>query len=374
MGHAGWCAHRPPSSDRRTSHLPETDIPAIRKTLAATAVAATVLAGTAACGTAENLTAAQRLDKSVDKLGQQTSVSFELGLDTNAATLKALDSGSAPGKEMPDQVAELLAGARVSVSVQSRKPLKDSSDTDITGMAMKVSGPDGDLLEYRQVGDWAYLRAGVKALEKAVGSKLPTPGQLPPDATALKEILGGGWVKMPADSLTKNAPGKPTGPSSAPSSDPAADARRKKAIKGLQELVTREVKLKDTGNRDGADHITATASFKTLLTGLVDELRPLAGDLPPGTGLPTSQDLKGAPDKPVTADFAIKNGALSEVSVDLTTLADTTKGDKFSLRLRVGEGDQATAPAQATQIDPGALTQQFLGGRAPHPALGSDPL
>lgn len=351
-------------------HLPETAIPAIRKTLAATAVAAAVLAGTAACGTTETLTTAQRLDKSVDKLGQQTSVSFELGLDTNAATLKALDAGSAPGKEMPDQVAELLAGARVSVSVQSKKPLKDSSDTDITGMAMKVSGPDGDLLEYRQVGDWAYLRAGVKALEKAVGSKLPTPGQLPPDATALKELLGGGWVKMPADSLTKNAPDKATGPSN----DPAADTRKKKAIKGLQDLVTREVKLKDTGKRDGADHITATASFKTLLTGLVDELRPLAGDLPTGADLPTSQDLKGAPDKPVTADFAIKNGALSEVSVDLTTLADTTKGDKFSLLLRVGEGDRATAPAQATQIDPGALTRQFLGGLAPQPALGLDPL
>ncbi|MFE9468596.1 hypothetical protein ACFYNW_34095 [Streptomyces virginiae] len=255
--------------------------------------------------------------------------------------------------------------SRVSVSVQSKKPLKDSSDTDITGMAMKVSGPDGDLLEYRQVGDWAYLRAGVKPLEKAAGGKLPDPGQLPPDATALKEILGGGWVKMPAGSLTKSTPGKETGSSGAP----AADARKKKAIKGLQDLVTREVQLKDTGTKDGADHITATASFKTLLTGLVDELRPLAGDLPPGANLPTSQDLKDAPDKQVTADFAIKNGALSEVSVDLAALADTAKGDKLSLRLRVGQGDQAPAPAQATQIDPATLTQQLLGGLAPQPAL-----
>lgn len=95
----------------------ETAITAIRKTLA---VAAVVLAGTVACGTAENLTAAQKLDKAVDKLGQQTSLSFELGLDSDAATLKALDSGAAPGEEMPDQVAELLAGARVSVSVQSK--------------------------------------------------------------------------------------------------------------------------------------------------------------------------------------------------------------------------------------------------------------
>ncbi|MFD6470748.1 hypothetical protein [Streptomyces goshikiensis] len=271
---------------------------------------------------------------------------------------------------MPDQVAQLLAGARVSVSVESKKPLKDSSDADITGMAVKVSGPDGDLLEYRQVGDWAYLRAGVKALEKASGSKLPAPGQLPPDATALKKILGGGWVKMPADSLTKNAPGKDTGPSS----DPAADARKKKAIKGLQDLITREVQLKETGTKDGADHITATASFKTLLTGLVDELRPLAGDLPPGANLPTSQDLKDAPDKPVTADFAIKNGALSTVSVDLAPLADTAKSNKFALVLRVGKGEQATAPDHAAQIDPGALSHQMLGGLAPQHTTGNGSL
>ncbi|MFE2850217.1 hypothetical protein ACFXJO_03690 [Streptomyces lavendulae] len=357
------------ASERRTpAHFPENAIPAIRKTLAATTAAAAILAGTAACGTAENLSAAQKLTQAVDRLGQHNSLSFELGLDTDAATLQKLDSGAAPGKEMPDQVAELLAGARVSVSVQSKKPLQDSSDTDITGMAMKVSGPDGDLLEYRQVGDWAYLRAGVKSLEKAVGSKLPAADELPPDSTALKQILGGGWVKMPADSLTKDAPGKGT----TPSRNPAADARKKKALKGLQELLTREVQLKDTGTKDGAGHITATASFRTLITGLVDELRPLADDLPKGASLPTSQDLKDAPDKEVTADFAVKDGALSEVSVDLAALADT-KSDKFSLRLRVGKGDQATAPAQATQIDPSTLTTQLRGGLAPQPALGGSP-
>jgi hypothetical protein len=265
---------------------------------------------------------------------------------------------------MPEQVAELLAGARVAVSVQSKKPLQDSSDTDITGMAMKVSGPDGDLLEYRQIGDWAYLRAGVKSLEKASGSQLPAPEDLPPNATDLKKVLAGGWVKMPADSLTKNTPGKET----YPSADPGARDRQKKVIKGLQQLVDREVQLKDTGTKDGADHITATAPFRTLITGLVDKLRPLAGDLPQGAKLPTSKDLKDAPNKKITADFAIKNGALSEVSVDLAPLAESAKSDKFALVLRIGKGEQATTPAQATQIDPTALAQQLFGGPQPLPS------
>ncbi|MFI5867097.1 hypothetical protein [Streptomyces sp. NPDC051546] len=312
-----------------------------------------------ACSTAENLTAAQKIDRAVDKLGQQTSLSFELGLDTDAATLKALDPDPTPGEEMPQQVAELLAGARVSISVQSKKPLQDSAATDLTGLAMKVSGPDGDLLEYRQVDDWAYLRAGVKPLEKATGSQLPTSEELPSNAPDLKQILSGGWVKMPTDSLTRNTPGKQT----TPSANPSTNARQKKVLKGLQQLVNREVQLKDTGTKDGTDHITATAPFRTLLSGLVDELRPLAADLPQGAKLPTSKDLKDTPNKKITADFAIKNGALHEVSVDLTPLAQT-KTDKFALVLRIGKGDQATAPGQATQVDPNALTQQILGGPA----------
>ncbi|MGC5266707.1 hypothetical protein ACPXCO_37470 [Streptomyces cyaneofuscatus] len=316
--------------------------------------------GAVACGTAENLTAAQKLDRAVDKLGQGTSLSFELGLDTDAATLKALDADAAPGEEIPEQVAELLAGARVSVSVQSKKPLQDSSDTDITGMAVKVSGPDGDLLEYRQVGDWAYLRTGVKPLEKATGNQLPAPEDLPLDATDLKQVLSGGWVKMPADSLTKNTPGQ----ESSPSANPSAQARQKKVLNGLQQLINREVQLKDTGTKDGADHITATAPFRTLLTGLFDELRPLARDLPQGAKLPTSKDFKGAPNKKITADFAVKDGALNEVSVDLAPLVDTAKSDKFALVLRVGKGEQATAPAPAAQIDLEALAQQLFGGPA----------
>ncbi|MET8816138.1 hypothetical protein ABZW47_29575 [Streptomyces sp. NPDC004549] len=345
-----------PHHQRRTTAAPdpsETAISTTRKTLA---VAAAVLAGAVACGTADNLTAAQKLDAAVDKLGQQRSLSLELGLDTDAATLKALDSDTAPGEEMPDQVAELLAGARVAVSVQSKKPLQESSEADITGMAVKVSGPDGDLLEYRQVGDWAYLRAGVKSLEKVSGSQFPAAEDLPPNASDLKQVLGGGWVKMPADSLSKDLSAKET----SPSADPGARARQKKVVKGLQQLVSREVQLKDTGTRDGADHITATAPFRTLITGLVDELRPLAANLPPGAELPTSKDLKGAPNKKITADFAIKNGALDEVSVDLAPLAET-RGDKFSLVLRIGKGGQAAAPDQATQIDPDALAQQLFG-------------
>ena len=312
------------------------------------------MAGSAACSTAENLTAAQRLDQAVDQLDKERSLSFELDLDADAATLKSLDADA--GEEMPDQVAEFLAGTRISVSVQSKKPLEESSDKDITGMAIKVSGPDGNLLEYRRVGDWAYLRADAQVIGKATGGSLPTADDLPDSATALKHVLNGEWVKA-------STGGPQPGPGSV--SPKADENRQQRVMKGLRGIIAREVEFKDAGRRDGADHITATAPFRTLLTELFDELRPLAGDLPPGSTLPTAKDLKGAPNEKVTADFSLKNGSLTEVSVDLARLAKTPQGSTFALVLRVGKGEQATAPASATQVDPDALMQELFGGLAP---------
>ncbi|MFC9492649.1 hypothetical protein ACFTZM_42205, partial [Streptomyces hydrogenans] len=61
---------------------------AIRKTLTATAVVGAVLAGSAACGTVEQLSAGKKLDQAFEKLGKETSLSFELDLDVDAQTLK----------------------------------------------------------------------------------------------------------------------------------------------------------------------------------------------------------------------------------------------------------------------------------------------
>ncbi|MDO0929875.1 hypothetical protein QQY24_32720 [Streptomyces sp. TG1A-8] len=147
----------------------ETVIPAIRKTLTATALVGAVLAGAAACGTAKKLSAAQKIDQAVDKLGEQRSLSMELDLDTDAATLKALDNKTDPGNPMPADAAQLLADARVSLSVQSKKPLKDSGEKDLTGMAVKFSSAGTDLIEYRIAGDYAYLRADIKAIAANAG-------------------------------------------------------------------------------------------------------------------------------------------------------------------------------------------------------------
>ncbi|MGC3003111.1 hypothetical protein ACPF8X_33260 [Streptomyces sp. G35A] len=359
-------------SDRLGRAHEEFIISAIRKTLTATAVATAVLAGSAACGTVENLSAGQKLDQAFDKLGKERSLSFELDLDADAATLKALDADAEPGEEIPDEVAELLSDARISVSVRSRKPLEKSGEKDFSAMAMKVSGPDGDLFEYRVVGDFTYVRSDVDALGRLSGTPMPSADELPDSAGAFKKLLAGEWIKMSTKDVEETGGGmaglSPSG-GGEPSAEPTLDATtQKKLTKALRRVIAREVDFETSGGSDGTEHIKATAPFRTLLTELLDELGPLAKELPAGAELPTAKDLADAPDEKVTADFTLKNGALSEVSVDLAKLAENAKVKKFALVLRVGKGETAEAPAGATEVDMEELMEGFLGG-APQTAL-----
>ncbi|MCK8677120.1 hypothetical protein [Streptomyces lichenis] len=351
--------------DRTRSHE-ETVITAIRKTLSAAAVVTVALAGVAACGTAEQLSAGQKLDRAFDKLGQEKSLSFELDLDTDSASLMALDEkmGSEPGEELDPKAAELLSGARMSFTVHSKKALKDSGDKDIVGAAAKVSTPDGDLVEFRQVGDAAYVRTDIEALGKAVGEPMPKASDLPPEAGAFKKLLEGGWVTFDTKELEKAGEDA----SDEPSPEPSLDAKtQKKLTKAIQDVISREVDFAVADNGDGEEHIVATAPFRTLITELVDEIRPFKKELPPGVELPTAKDLKDAPNTKVAADFTLKNGDLTEVRIDLAKLAESAKVKKLGLVVRLSKGEQPTAPAGATKLDPTELLGAFGG-----PGMGQD--
>ncbi|MFD0317814.1 hypothetical protein [Streptomyces flavalbus] len=340
----------------------ETIITAIRKTLTATAVVGAVLAGTAACGTVEQLTAGQQLDAAFEKLGKEKSLSVELDLDTDERSLKALDASSdpEPGDELPDEVAELLSGVKISFTVQSKKPLDVSEEKDYVGMAFKVSAADGDLVEYRIIGDDLYIRTDAEALSETMGFPLPSPDDLPPEADGLKKALSGEWVTLDGKEMEDATAGLGDGEDE-PSAEPSLDARtQKKLVKALRSTIAREVEFRTSDGDDGAEHVTATAPFRTLLTELVEEIEPLADKFPPGMELPTADDLKDAPNTKVTADFALNDGELTEVHVDLAKLAENAKVKKLGLKVRFEDGGTVTAPSGATELD----VEDLLGGFA----------
>ncbi|MGC0327978.1 hypothetical protein RKD23_000968 [Streptomyces sp. SAI-170] len=320
-----------------------------------------MLAGSAACGTVEQLSAGRKLEQAFEKLGKEKTISFELDLDTDAETLKTLDASSdpEPGEEIPDEAADLLSGAKISVTVQSRKPIDESGEKDYVGMAMKVSTEDGDLIEYRIVGDYTYIRSDMDSVGKALGAPVPSAEDLPAEAGGLKKVLEGEWVKLDTKKMEETTAEMGAEPGAEPEPEPTLDAKtQKKLLEALRKTVAGEVDFKTAGEKDGSEHITATAPFRTLMTEFLGEIRPFAKSLPPGMDLPTDKELKDAPNTDVTADFTLKNGELTEVRVDLAKLAENAKVKKLGLVVRMSEGQKPTAPAGATELS----IEEVLGG------------
>ncbi|WP_432016169.1 hypothetical protein [Streptomyces hydrogenans] len=251
--------------------------------------------------------------------------------------------------------------------MESKKPIHESEEDDFVGMAMKFSTPDGDLLEYRLIGDYAYVRADVEKLGEAMGSPMPPADELPEEAGAFKKVLEGEWVKFDYKELEKAGQeqlGEDADAKASP--EPSLDPKtQKKLLEALREVVARDVEFTTAGGEDGTEHISATAPFRTLITDLLGEIRPLAKELPPGVELPTGADLKDAPDTKVTADFTLKNGELTEVYVDLAKLTENAKVKKFGLGLKLSGGTKPTAPAGATELKPEDLMGAFAGAMMP---------
>ncbi|GAA2639096.1 hypothetical protein [Streptomyces vastus] len=330
---------------------------AIRKPLTAAGCAAALFAGTAACGTVENLTAGQKVDRAVEGLGEQKSLSFELGLQAKPAALMKLASEAEPGEELPPEFAKLFTELRVKLSVESKKPLADSGEKDLVGMGMRVSGADGVLAEFRVVGDFTYYRADMEALGEAMGVPFPTVDELPESEKELRKVLEGEWVKVDNSELEQS--GKRSG------SEEIDTKTQQKILKAVRGVVAREVTFSSKGGSDGTEQIVAKASFRDLLTGVFDKLRPLADDLPAGTELPTNKDLKEAPDKKIAVNFSLKNGDLTRVSVNLAALADKPKGARLPLVLTFGKASDVSAPSGATEVPAEAFMgpgNPFTGG------------
>ncbi|MFE2561442.1 hypothetical protein ACFXGT_36640 [Streptomyces sp. NPDC059352] len=288
-----------------------------------------------------------------------------------------MDAESDPeaGEELPDEAAELISGAKISVTVESRKPIDESEEKDFVGMAMKVSNPDGDLVEYRVVGDYTYIRSDVQALTKAMDAPMPPADELPPEAGGLKKVLEGEWVKFNTEEMKKAGQEMGQAPGTKPSPEPSLDAKtQKELLDALREVIAREVDFKTAGGEDGTEHITATAPFRALITELIGEIRPLTKDLPPGMDLPSDKDLKDVPDTKVSADFTLKNGELTEVYVDLAKLTENAKVKKFGLVLKMSGGTKPTAPAGATELDMEELMGGFAGAMMQDEEFGESDL
>ncbi|MDQ8704403.1 hypothetical protein RCO28_18185 [Streptomyces sp. LHD-70] len=344
-------------------HLQEEPvISAIRKTLIATGCAAVVLTGATACDPIENASAAHQVDDAVEQLGEQRSLTLEFGLDADAATLEKLiqdseDAKSGGGDGPPPGFGAFLSKARVQMSLRAEKPLADAEEKDLSGTSMRITGADGTLVEYRALGEDRYYRADLAAFGKLADTPIPSAADLPEEAGALRSVLQGKWVKVDPKMLP--------GPAR---NEPALDEKTQaKLLKGIRQVLAREVRFKENGDSDGTSRITAKANARSLLTRLAEKLEPMASDLPPGTELPTAEDFKSVPKKQVKVHFVLKDGKLRKITFDLAQLADKSdgleKGAKLPLTMKFGKAPKIERPAKATELTMSDL--MFIAGSQP---------
>ena len=336
--------------------------PVARRAFTGVGCAAAVLVTVAACGTVQNLTAGQKVDNAVERLGEQKSLAFGMRLDADPDDLVALMGED--GEEAPPEMAEFLTGLRIDVSVRSKKPLAQSGEKDVAGMGVKISGKEGVFAEYRMVGDYTYYRADMQAIGDAMGMPFPTADELdelPEGKQHLRPVLEGDWVKVNTADLQDAAEDAGAG-SGADGSDELDAKTQKKILDAVRGVVAREVDFKTKNDGDGTEVITAKANFRDLLTGVIDKLQPLKGDLPPGAELPTGEDMKDAPNKKVAVDFTLKNGDLTRIETDLAVLAEDAKGAKAPLVLTFGKAGAISAPKGAAEIPVEEFGGPFGGG------------
>ncbi|AVH61228.1 hypothetical protein C4B68_16415 [Streptomyces dengpaensis] len=325
-------------------------ITAIRKTVTAAGCAAVVLATAAACGTVQNLTAGQKVDHAVDRLGEQKSLSFQLDLDADSDAITELAGDSGSDDALPPEFAKFISGLRVDVSVKSKKALSDSGEKDLIGTSVKIAGADGVLVEYRVVGDFTYYRADMKAVGEAMGFPMPTPEEIPDSEKEFRKVLEGEWVKVDTSELAEATQMSEESAKGSDSADEIDAKTQQKIIKAVRGVIAHEVTFSAKGSSDGTEHVVAKGNFRDLIRGVFDKLRPLEGDLPPGTDLPSDKDLKEAPNKNVAVDFTLKNGDLTQVKIDLAVLAEDPKAAKLPLVLKFSKAGDVSAPAGATEI------------------------
>ncbi|MFJ6617810.1 hypothetical protein ACIQOW_09605 [Kitasatospora sp. NPDC091335] len=361
------------------------------------AVTASVLAtGLAACGTVEQLTAAQKVSKAFDKVGNAKSAGFTLSIDATPEQVAAfansgehdgsrglVDAARGRGGEMDEKTAKAISGLSLSVAVSADKPLKDieafrnagkdGKNTDLTlDKSVRVSYVFADrsgtaLLEYRQVDAKGYLHADAKGLLKLVGEDPSTVDELrrslPEKLKPVGDVLDGKWLSFDLQALADKAK-ESDGRKAAPSAAPGADQEfGRQILNSLKDVLGRTVTYEDKGKKDGAEHLWVSAPARQLVDEMYKAVKPLSGKFPKQLGDFPDQAPSDVPDRTIGLDLYLKNGAFSSATFDFAQLADKVEpGVNFPVKLAFNQAaPNVQAPADAVTVSDDQLLDAVLG-------------
>ncbi|WP_316528668.1 hypothetical protein [Kitasatospora brasiliensis] len=361
------------------------------------AVTASVLAtGLAACGTVEQLSAAQKVSKAFDKVGDGKSAGFTFSIAATPEQIVSFaNAGGAKsgrglvggarhgGGEMDEQTAKSLSGLSFSVAVSADKPLKEveafkkagagDKNTDVTlDKSLRLSCVLADhkgttLMEYRQVEAQGYLHVDAKGLLKLVGEDPSTVDDmregLTEDMKPVGDVLAGKWVAFDLQALAdkaKESDGKKGAPSAPPTVDPEFGGQ---LLNSVKDVLGRTVTYEDKGKKDGAEHLWVSAPARQLVDEMYKAVKPLAAKFPKQLGTFPDEAPSDVPDRKIGLDLYLKNGTFSSATFDLAQLADKVEpGVEFPVKFAFNQAaPNVQAPADAVKLTEDQLMGAVLG-------------
>jgi hypothetical protein len=331
-------------------------------TVSALALSACSSTGTAGAGGVANAkTPVEALAASVTNLSAQKAASFEVSLVPDSAMIAAM-SKDATGKDAT--VIKALfsnGGLDVKVAVSADKALKDLKATDSPNADFQVSLGGKSYIEVREVAGALYAKIDVPDILTLAGtpSSVVTGqlGQLPAAVQGpAQAVLGGGWISVSAadlKSLTALASSLGGSTDLQPTVGAPNSAAAAQFASALVTALTKDTTVVDKGN----GQLQVSGKTRAVAQDLLQAYQPLLSGVPSqlkSSFTKTQQDLSKIPDQNITFDVWIKNGALSEIKIDLAQLmtAANTGGGHLPLDAKFGNGGGAiSAPSGATAID-----------------------
>jgi hypothetical protein len=144
-----------------------------------------------------------------------------------------------------------------------------------------------------------------------------------------------------------------------------SEAQSRKMLDDLKGILSKDVTVTRVGSDDRGDHLRLSGNAKTLVNDTYQSFSSVV----PGGGTALSQAKpQDVPSRVVTVDAWVKDGVLSEISLDLGQFAnkgDSAAGKNLPIALAFSQdGDDISKPSDVTPIDLTQLGPLFgaLGG------------
>jgi hypothetical protein len=293
------------------------------------------------------------LTASVQNLGASDVLTTTLRLDTTAAALQSFAADD--GDKLSDADAESIASAEIVVEVKSANgdDLADleGGDQGSANVSFRFVSNDDALVELRVVDGDLFLQGDLQSILSLIHEG-DAYADVQQRVTALPHFVQvfvqGGWVSIDG-AAAKGLAGSLSG------AQTPSDQQGQKLLEDLQGIVERDVTVIREGSDDRGDHLVLTGNTKELARDFIEA----ASTALPGGGAAMGQfDPDDVPDRDVTVDAWVKDGVLTELSLDIVQFAkpgQSKAGDSLPISITFEQdGADISEPDDVTPVD---LTQ-----------------